>query len=48
MNGLKGPKGQRGYTGIQGQKGECDVPPKIFVSPKSQYVFLNKPATFYC
>ena len=48
LNGLKGTKGHRGYTGIQGQKGECVVPPKIFVSPESQYVFLNKPATFYC
>ena len=46
--GLKGNKGNRGFTGIQGPKGECVVPPKIFVSPESQYVFLNKPATFYC
>ena len=46
--GLKGNKGNRGFTGIQGPKGECSVPPKIFVSPESQYVFVNKPATFYC
>ena len=46
--GFKGNKGNRGFTGIQGPKGECVVPPKIFVSPESQYVFLNKPATFYC
>ena len=46
--GSKGNKGNRGFTGIQGPKGECVVPPKIFVSPESQYVFLNKPATFYC
>ena len=46
--GIKGSKGNRGFTGIQGPKGECVVPPKISVSPESQYVFLNKPATFYC
>ena len=46
--GFKGNKGNRGFTGAQGPKGECVVPPKIFVSPESQYVFLNKPATFYC
>ena len=46
--GFKGNKGNRGFTGIQGPKGECVVPPKIFVSPESQYVFLNKSATFYC
>ena len=46
--GIKGSKGNRGFTGIQGPKGECVVPPKISVSPGSQYVFLNKPATFYC
>ena len=46
--GLKGNKGNRGVTGIQGPKGEYVVPPKIFVSPESQYVFLNKSATFYC
>ena len=46
--GFKGNKGNRGFTGIQGPKGECVVRPKIFVSPESQYVFLNKPATFYC
>ena len=46
--GLQGNKGNRGFTGIQGPKGECVVPPKIFLSPESQYVFLNKPATFYC
>ena len=46
--GFKGNKGNRGFTGIQGLKGECVVPPKIFVSPESQYVFVNKPATFYC
>ena len=46
--GFKGNKGNRGFTGIQGPKGECVVPPKIIVSPESQYVFLNKSATFYC
>ena len=46
--GIKGSKGNRGFTGIQGPKGECVVPPKISVSPESQYVFLNKQATFYC
>ena len=46
--GFPGNKGNRGVTGIQGPKGECVVPPKIFVSPESQYLFLNKPATFYC
>ena len=46
--GIKGSKGNRGFTGIQGPKGECVVPPRISVSPDSQYVFLNKPATFYC
>ena len=46
--GFPGLKGNKGVTGIQGPKGECVVPPKIFVSPESQYVFLNKPATFYC
>ena len=46
--GFKGNKGNRGFTGIQGPKGECVVPPKIFVSPESQYVLLNKSATFYC
>ena len=46
--GIKGSKGNRGFTGIQGPKGECVVPPRISVSPESQYVFLNKPATFYC
>ena len=46
--GIKGSKGNRGFTGIQGPKGECIVPPRISVSPESQYVFLNKPATFYC
>ena len=46
--GFKGNKGNRGFTGIQGPKGECVVPPKIFVFPESQYVFLNKSATFYC
>ena len=46
--GFKGNKGNRGFTGIQGPKGECVVPSKIFVSPESQYVFLNKSATFYC
>ena len=46
--GLKGNKGNGGFTGIQGPKGECVVPPKVFVSPESQYVFLNKRATFYC
>ena len=46
--GFPGNKGNRGVTGIQGPKGECVVPPKIFVSPESQYVFLNKLATFYC
>ena len=47
-DGFPGFKGNRGVTGIQGPKGECVVPPKIFVSPESQYVFLNKSATFYC
>ena len=46
--GFKGNKGNRSFTGIQGPKGECVVPPKIFVSPETQYVFLNKSATFYC
>ena len=46
--GIKGSKGIRGLTGVQGPKGECVVPPRISVSPESQYVFLNKPATFYC
>jgi len=46
--GLKGSKGNRGFTGIQGPKGECTVSPKIFVFPESQYVFVNKSATFYC
>ena len=46
--GFKGNKGNRGFTGTQGPKGECVVPPKIFVSPESQYAFLNKSATFYC
>ena len=46
--GYPGNKGNRGFTGIQGPKGECVVPPKIFVFPESQYVFLNKSATFYC
>ena len=46
--GFKGNKGNRGFTGIQGPKGECAIPAKIFVSPESQYVFLNKSATFYC
>ena len=46
--GFKGNKGNRGFTGIQGPKGECAVPPKIFISPESQYVFLNMSATFYC
>ena len=46
--GFKGNKGNRGFTGIQGPKGECAVPAKIFVSPESQYVFLNKSATLYC
>lgn len=46
--GLKGNKGNRGSTGIQGPKGECVVPPKILVFPESQYVFVNKSATFYC
>ena len=46
--GIKGSKGNRGFTGIQGPKGECVVPPRISVAPESQYVFLNKPATFYC
>ena len=47
-DGFPGFKGNRGFTGIQGPKGECVVPPKISVSPESQYVFLNKSATFYC
>ena len=46
--GLRGNKGNRGFTGIQGPKGECTVPPKIFVFLESQYVFVNKSATFYC
>ena len=46
--GFKGNKGNRGLTGIQGPKGECSVAPKIYVFPESQYVFVNRSATFYC
>ena len=46
--GIKGSRGIRGFTGIQGPKGVCVVSPKIFVFPESQYVIVNKPATFYC
>ena len=46
--GFKGNKGNRGITGIQGPKGECSVVPKISVFPESQYVFVNRSATFYC
>ena len=46
--GFKGNKGSRGITGIQGPKGECSVVPKICVFPESQYVFVNRSATFYC
>jgi hypothetical protein len=45
---LKGNKGNRGYIGLQGPKGECIVDPKISIYPVSQEVFINTTTTFYC
>ena len=46
---LKGTK-ETGALLVFKDQNECEsaVPPKIFISPESQYVFLNKSATFYC